>query len=247
MLAYIVKRLTKDHRVTWTDASEGGDEPWSFAFLENCGCRQARLGNTWLKFFKLLYHHTPQNACRAAESRYGPEDRTGPLRLMVDLAFSDTFSRKGLCRCRRKVVEFLIDRGDINVNGGRGTKLGTPLHTFCENVFRLQSRGWFEGGPHPWVGFREVLPYLDFLADKGCDVAALDENGRTARDWLIDGEKRMREGEGMGKWLPYLECKQDLYHQTKRALMFWPVNARAKRRWKFWIDLLDMVQEQLPA
>lgn len=228
MLAYIVKRLTQDYRFIWTNTSEGGDEPWCFAFLEDCICRRGCLEDAWLKFFKLLYHHTPQQVCRAPESRYGSNDGAESLRLVVDLAFSDTFRRTGLCRCRRRILEFLIDRGEVDVNGGRGMALGTPLHTFCENVFRMQSRGWFEGGPRPSVRFREVLSLLAFLAAKGCDVAAPDKDGRTAGDWLVDGAQKKRD-EGEDEWALYLESRPDLDHCTKRAILLWPIDNVAKK------------------
>ncbi|KAK8034901.1 hypothetical protein PG993_009896 [Apiospora rasikravindrae] len=55
--------------------------------------------------------------------------------MVIDLAFSNTFNRNGLCRCRRKILEFLIDRGKIDVNGGRGTTLGdTAAHVLRERV-----------------------------------------------------------------------------------------------------------------
>ncbi|KAK8136808.1 hypothetical protein PG984_004748 [Apiospora sp. TS-2023a] len=221
MLAYIIKKLTQDYRVTWTNTSEGGDEPWCFAFLEDCICRQGCLEDAWLKFFKLLYHHTPHQVCRA------PESRPGVLRHVPPDG--------GICRCRRRILEFLIGRGEVDVNGGRGSALGTPLHTFCDNVFRMQSRGWFEGGPRPGIRFREVLPVLAFLAVKGCDVAALDKDGRTANDWLVDGAQKKREEEGQEEWALYLDSRPDLYHFTKRAILQWPKDDAAKEEWCIWV------------
>ncbi|KAK7998844.1 hypothetical protein PG991_014519 [Apiospora marii] len=235
MLAYIVKRLTQDFRVTWTNTSEGGDEPWCFAFLEECICRQGCLEDTWLKFFKLLYHHTPQQVCRAPESRYGSNDKAQALRLVVDLAFSDKFRREGLCQCRRRILEFLINRGEVDVNGGRGTEIGTPLHTFCENVFRTQSRGWFEGGPRSRIYFREVFPFLVFLAVQGCDVAAPDKDGRTALDWLVEGAQKKRE-EGRDEWALYIDSRPGLGHFTRRVIQLWPIDGADQESWCSWLD-----------
>lgn len=235
MLAYIIKRLAENYRITWTNTSAGNEEPWSFVFLEDCVCRQGCLEEVWLKFFKLLYHHTPQRVCRSRESRYRSNDGAEPLRLVVDLAFSDAYHVTGLCRCRRRILEFLIDRGEIDVNGGRGTALGTPLHTFCENVFRMRSRGWFEGGPRSEVRFREVCPLLGFLAAKGCDVAAPDQDGRTAPVWFVDGAQMRRE-EGQGEWALYLESRPDLYYLTMKAFLLWPTDDATKAGWDYWID-----------
>ncbi|KAK6849498.1 hypothetical protein PG995_013331 [Apiospora arundinis] len=234
MLLHIVKRLTQDYRVTWTQATEAGDEPWSFAFLENCGCGRRSQEAAWLKLFKLLYRRTPQNVCRASESRYGPEDRAGPLRLVADLEFSDFFTGFGFCRCRRQILELLLARDEIDINEGRDTALGTVLHTFCENVFRLHSRGYFEGGPHPIVrSYWDMFPFLTFLAIKGCDVAATDNEGRTARDWLREGEERIR-GEGWEAWAFMRESgRSDLSDFMEMAILHWPVNGATRGDWDF--------------
>lgn len=236
-LLHIANKLTYYYRVTWTQATEAGDEPWSFAFLENCVCgRTCRQGN-WVKLFKLLCRRTPQGVCRAFESRYGPDDRSGPLRLMADLMFSDSFKRLGFCRCRRRILEILLGRCGSDINEGRGTALGTTLHTFCENVFRLRSRGYFEQGPLYMVGSPwEMLPFLTFLVNNGCDVEAHDVDGRTAWDWLLEGQRNLRED--TDTWEQIMSSgRWELYNLMRKATYFWPTNETSSGRWDLLVRL----------
>ena len=154
----------------------------------------------------------------------GLDDAAGPLRYVADTLFWDTPPVNSRCSAhypftysRRRILDLFLERGDLDINAGRGTRHGTVLHTFCANLFRFDEREEKDPPNKRGILFPEVYPFLFFLAQKGCDAQALDDRGRTPRDLLQGDYEEIAELRGED-WLedrrPGLGDALDLIDKT---------------------------------